>query len=360
MGCRVFAPVTAAMSEANIKSPGLTGRADTCLAQGAIAGSSFIGDPIVRKMDHLCTTGDVPRGAVDEGQEVKSDHRREIMNPVGYADHETYLWQLDQEALDRTEFLVEPQAHHQHLDVGCGTGGFTCRALLPLNRPATRIVGADVSPSMLEYARRHNNQGSIAYELLDITSSPEVSAFVAKNGQFQRVYSFLCFHLVPDLTVAFQNISDLLTTDGECLVTACVTNPALDAWLDVHAMPEWKTWVADPRVVFPSSIYFNYGGTMAQIEEETRKCVVHAGLECIACEVIECTWLMRDVGHIFELYSDCFSVGADVPASDKDAVKAAYIKRLRPRVEETARGCEMRVRIYRVHATPHRQVTADH
>ncbi|XP_065308447.1 uncharacterized protein [Dermacentor albipictus] len=310
-------------------------------------------------MEALYTTAAVPRGVIDEGHEVKSDHCRELMDPVGYARHETYLWQLDQSALDRTEFLTEAQAHHQHLDVGCGTGGFTYRALLPLNRPAARIVGADVSPSMLEYARRHNSQGSIAYELLDVASPPEVSAFVAKNGQFQRVYSFLCFHLVPDLTVAFQNIRDLLTVDGECLVTACITNPALDAWLDVHVMPEWNTWVSDPRLVLPSSVYFNYGGSVAQIEEETRKCVVDAGLECIACEVIECTWLMRDIWHIFELYSDCFLIGADMPSSDKNALKGAYIKRLRPRVKETTRGCEMSVGIYRVHAKPHHQAPAE-
>ncbi|KAL1424472.1 hypothetical protein MTO96_020256, partial [Rhipicephalus appendiculatus] len=187
----------------------------------------------------------------------------------------------------------------KHLDVGCGTGGFTSRALEPLSCSAKKIVGVDVSPSMLEYARRHNSQGSIAYELLDIASPAEVSAFVTKNGQFQRVYSFLCFHLVPDQTAAFRNICDLMAADGECLVTACVTNPALDAWLDVHAMPQWKRWVSDPRVVLPSCIYFNYTGTLAQIEEETRKCVVDAGLKCIACEVIECTWLLRDVGHIF-------------------------------------------------------------
>ncbi|KAL1424471.1 hypothetical protein MTO96_020255 [Rhipicephalus appendiculatus] len=333
-----------------------------------------------------------------EGHHSTSCSRRELMNPAGYADHENYLWQLDQSALDRTEFLAEPQAHHQHLDVGCGTGGFTFRALEPLSRSAQRIVGVDVSPL--------DAGGSIAYELLDIASPAEVSAFVTKNGQFQRVYSFLCFPLVPDQRAAFRNIGDLMAADGECLVTSCVTNPALDAWLDIHTMPEWKRWVSkalckschhkvddafleqvtrlkvagftpdvvlsvtegllkdvrdprrkeerrDPRVVFPSSIYFNYTGALSQIEEETRKCVVDAGLECIACEVIECTWLLRDVGLIFELYSDCFPVSAGLPSSDKEALKAAYIERLRPLVKETPRGCEMIVGIYRVHARPH-------
>ncbi|XP_049273353.1 juvenile hormone acid O-methyltransferase-like [Rhipicephalus sanguineus] len=184
-----------------------------------------------------------PRGPITECHNSESYSRRELMNPAGYANHETYLWQLDQSALDRTEFLAQPQAHHQHLDVGCGTGGFTFRALQPLSRPARRIMGVDVSPSMLEFALRHNSQGSIAYELLDIASPTEVSAFVTKNGQFQRVYSFLCFHLVPDQTVAFRNISNLMAADGECLVTAGVTNPAFDAWLDIHAMPEWKRYV---------------------------------------------------------------------------------------------------------------------
>ncbi|KAL3200103.1 hypothetical protein MRX96_001308 [Rhipicephalus microplus] len=167
----------------------------------------------------------------------------QLMNPVGYADHEPYLWQLNQMALNRTQFLAEPQTHHQHLDVGCGTGGFTLRALVPLSFPARRIMGVDVSPSMLEYARCHDSRGAVAYKLLDIASPVEVSAFVTKIGKFQRVYSFSCFHFVPDLTVAFRNIADLMAADGECLVTAATTCPAVDAWLDLHVMPEWRPWV---------------------------------------------------------------------------------------------------------------------
>ncbi|KAH6944627.1 hypothetical protein HPB50_004278 [Hyalomma asiaticum] len=213
-------------------------------------------------------------------------------------------------------------------------------------------MGVDLSPAMLEYARQHNSQGSIAYELLDITSPTEVAAFISKNGQFQRVYCFLCFHFVPDQTVAFLNIGNLLAAYGECLVTACITNPFVDAWQTLHTMPEWKSWVTDPRDVLPSWYYFNYSGTSAQIEDETRKCVVDAGLECMACEVTECTWLLRDVAYVFEFYSDVFPVSVDLPSRDKNALKEAFIEQLRPLVKETPRGCEMVVRIYRVHARP--------
>uniref|UniRef100_A0A6M2D554 Putative juvenile hormone acid methyltransferase fat body overexpressed n=1 Tax=Rhipicephalus microplus TaxID=6941 RepID=A0A6M2D554_RHIMP len=274
----------------------------------------------------------------------------QLMNPVGYADHEPYLWQLNQMALNRTQFLAEPQTHHQHLDVGCGTGGFTLRALVPLSFPARRIMGVDVSPSMLEYARCHDSRGAVAYKLLDIASPVEVSAFVTKIGKFQRVYSFSCFHFVPDLTVAFRNIADLMAADGECLVTAATTCPAVDAWLDLHVMPEWRPWVTDPRMMLSPSFYFNYTGTLAQIEEDTRKCVADAGLECIACEVLQCTWLLPDIEHAFEIYSDCFPVSVGLPSSEKEALKAAYVEHLRPLVKETSSGCEMILTFYRVHA----------
>ncbi|XP_077519806.1 uncharacterized protein LOC144129526 [Amblyomma americanum] len=188
----------------------------------------------------------------------------------------------------------------------------------------------------------------IVYDHLDIDSAVEASAFVAKYGQFARVYSFLCFHLVSDETASFRNIWRLLSTDGECLVTACVTNPALDAWLDVHRMPEWRNLVPDPRAVLPSSsVHFHCTGAEAQIEGETRQCVINAGLECIACVVLQCPWLAPDIGHFCDIYTDCFLVDANVPPM---AFKEVYIERLRPRVKQTPCGWETSVGIYRVHA----------
>ncbi|KAK8762230.1 hypothetical protein V5799_026502 [Amblyomma americanum] len=97
-----------------------------------------------------------PTSLIANGDVTSPGCRKERMNPVGYDHHESYLWQLDRAALGRTTFLREPHVDHQHLDVGCGVGGFTRNVLLPLGGSATRIVAADISPSMLQFARENN------------------------------------------------------------------------------------------------------------------------------------------------------------------------------------------------------------
>ncbi|KAK8766259.1 hypothetical protein V5799_006961 [Amblyomma americanum] len=204
-----------------------------------------------------------PTSPVANGDVKSPGCRKERMDPVGYDRHESYLWQLDRAALDRTTFLREPHVSHQHLD--------------------DRIV----------------------YDHLDIDSAVETSAFVTKYGQFARVYSFLCFHLVSDQTASFRNIGRLLSTDGECLVTACVTNPALDAWLDVLRMPEWKNLV--PRIQNFWKLYISIlvtarcSGWASQIGnlangEETYLCMV--ALEFLNNDTLLANKQLREVTHM--------------------------------------------------------------
>ncbi|KAG0416977.1 hypothetical protein HPB47_006003 [Ixodes persulcatus] len=90
-------------------------------------------------------------------------------------------------------FGSEDTLDHQFLDVGCGTGDFTRDCLLPRCPPCRRIVAADVSEDMVQYAREHFSHPKICYDVLDIASE-DVSDFIERYGEFDRVYSFFCFH----------------------------------------------------------------------------------------------------------------------------------------------------------------------
>ncbi|XP_070377455.1 juvenile hormone acid O-methyltransferase-like [Dermacentor albipictus] len=108
---------------------------------------------------------------------------------------------------------------HQYLEIGCGPGNFTRNHLLPMCPPTLkRLVSTDVSDGMLNYAKLVHGHAKIVRRKLDITDDEEVSRFIAEEGRFQRVYSFLALHWVKDKCAALKNIERLMTPGGECLV----------------------------------------------------------------------------------------------------------------------------------------------
>ncbi|CAN7942918.1 unnamed protein product, partial [Ixodes hexagonus] len=141
--------------------------------------------------------------------------------------------------LMEASFDTRADGDSQFLDIGCGVGAFTKSELLPRSLPCRRIVAADVSEDMLNYAKKHSSHPKIIYDLLDIGA--DVSEFVDKYGQFDRVYSFSCLNWT-DQEVAFKNISKLLTPGGECLVFYPARAPFLDWLLEVVRLQRWRSY----------------------------------------------------------------------------------------------------------------------
>ena len=95
------------------------------------------------------------------------------------------------------------------LDAGCGTGRFT-RALA---RASARVVGADVSPDMLDELRRL--QGSAPQPLLvrsDLRSLP------FRNQQFSAVLTVHVLHLIADWPQAVGEMWRVLEPGGVLLL----------------------------------------------------------------------------------------------------------------------------------------------
>ena len=75
------------------------------------------------------------------------------------------------------------------LDFGCGVG----RLLVPFSRVAEDVVGLDVSPSMLEEARRNCDQR----QLRNVRLLPSDDDLSALTGTFDLIYSFIVFQHIP-------------------------------------------------------------------------------------------------------------------------------------------------------------------
>ncbi|KAL1468047.1 hypothetical protein MTO96_041740 [Rhipicephalus appendiculatus] len=126
-------------------------------------------------------------------------------DPEFYARNNEDQCRLSLKALDMVDKDLE-QRHDTNLkflDIGCGTGDFTYRWLLPRCPPCARIIAVDSSEEMLSYARKMFVHPRIEYDRMDI--SGDVDKFIAKYGRFDRIYSFFCLNWVRDQGQAMRN-----------------------------------------------------------------------------------------------------------------------------------------------------------
>lgn len=91
------------------------------------------------------------------------------------------------------------------LDLGCGYGHNCIEFIL---RGATRVVGIDISSSMLNVAIKENSHENIKYIQMDMS---EISTLTQK---FDLIYSSLAIHYVEDYKKLLHDIKLLLNEDG--------------------------------------------------------------------------------------------------------------------------------------------------
>lgn len=222
--------------------------------------------------------------------------------PDSYAKCDHYTGQLHDEVLRRIRFEVPLTKEQQVLEVGCGTGHSARRFLLPHCQPCRRIVATDLQPDMIEFAREHFSHENIVHDVLDITT-PDLGPFLETYGKFDRVFSFLAFHMIQDQRAAYANIAKLLNDGGECLVLAFSSLDFADVWAEVCGVPKWKGRIPDPRDVANASFNFNCVKSAAKIEAEVRDTLRGTGLQCISCEVRDSSWKFDSMDHFLgEMY----------------------------------------------------------
>jgi 2-polyprenyl-3-methyl-5-hydroxy-6-metoxy-1,4-benzoquinol methylase len=85
---------------------------------------------------------------------------------------------------------IDPQfTPKKILDFGCGVG----RLLVPFARVAEEVVGLDVSPAMLEEARRNCEER----HLRNVRLLPSDDDLSALSGSFDLIHSFIVFQHIP-------------------------------------------------------------------------------------------------------------------------------------------------------------------
>jgi ubiquinone/menaquinone biosynthesis C-methylase UbiE len=113
------------------------------------------------------------------------------------------------------------------LDVACGTGINLLEAARVLG-PCRRLVGVDLSPKMLEVARRKAAAGEVPATF----ASGDAEALEQPDGAFDLVICNSAWHWFGDRARAAREMSRVLKPGGQLLV-ATLAAPGYEEWVGV-------------------------------------------------------------------------------------------------------------------------------
>ena len=116
------------------------------------------------------------------------------------------------------EFL-SPQKDENYLDVGCGTGNYTCA----LASGEYKFYGIDPSETMLEKARQRNCKV--------IWKNGVAENLPFENEFFAGAIASLTIHHWKDLTKAFREISRVLKNSGKFVLFTTLPEQTAGYWL---------------------------------------------------------------------------------------------------------------------------------
>lgn len=122
------------------------------------------------------------------------------------------------------------------LDVGCGTGSLTF--VLPEFANVSSVVGVDLVDRFVEFAKSRNKDKRIAFQQADACKLP------FEDKSFDRVYSMLVLHFVPDSVKAVSEMRRVVRPGG--VITAAV-------WDEYGGLPHYRMLVdiaatLDPKI----------------------------------------------------------------------------------------------------------------
>ncbi|CAG9806042.1 unnamed protein product [Chironomus riparius] len=114
------------------------------------------------------------------------------------------------------------------LDIGSGCGKVLSE--ITFNRSKlnfSKIIGIDKSNEMLKFAVKNYENDLISFCLMDIE---EEIPKILRDQQFDMVTSFYCLHWIKDIKNVFENIYELLNSNGIFCCTFLQSTKINDIW----------------------------------------------------------------------------------------------------------------------------------
>lgn len=121
-----------------------------------------------------------------------------------YASLQNHEWALV--ALENLTF----NGSESILDIGCGDGNITAK--MAHSVPNGRVIGIDLSPSMIKAAKEsYAHVTNLSFEIADATN-------FSFSQRFDFITSFFTLHWIEDQLTVLENIKNALTPNGTTII----------------------------------------------------------------------------------------------------------------------------------------------
>lgn len=146
-------------------------------------------------------------------------------------------------------FKWRPDQKDTVLEFGCGPGTITHDIILPfLPSTFSKIVGADISEEMIEYAKSKYVHPKLQFCLINIEDT-NINKYFPKNDYgaagFDHIISSFCLHWVENQKQALKNIYNLLNPNGDCLLIIAGRIDTYDTYPKLAKMEKWSKYMQD-------------------------------------------------------------------------------------------------------------------
>jgi trans-aconitate methyltransferase len=191
---------------------------------------------------------------------------RPDLDAMHYRNHSSYQYESAMNLLATHSF----KENDRLLDVGCGDGRIT--AELSKRLPKGKVVGLDLSPSMISLAK--DSFSKEAYPNLEyhVCNAEEIPY----KEQFDAVMSVNCLHWVEDKRKAFHGMMEALVPGGDLLILMGTKDEDLpNFFIEASKDKKWEQYAPHPAYSKEMSI------------AECREMLEELGAQVRVCEVKE-------------------------------------------------------------------------
>lgn len=142
------------------------------------------------------------------------------------------------------------------MDIGCASGDNTRDVFLSRMPKLKKLIAIDVLPDMIEYASAKAAHQKIEYHVANIEDKSSLKQW---EGTISKAVSLHCLQWVKNPKVGFQNIYDLLKSNGEAALSFVLSSALWSAYPSLLKRSKWNQYLKDADQCIPESHNLGFG-----------------------------------------------------------------------------------------------------
>jgi len=110
---------------------------------------------------------------------------------------------------------------------------------------------------MVEYAKKTYGCPKVDFKIVDIENANSCNFYL---HNFDKIFSFFCFHWIHNKHDALINMHSMLKKGGEILINFMLINPVVELYKSMDA--EWKKYIdVSNLIIVYLNIFYSYSGS---------------------------------------------------------------------------------------------------